>query len=196
MDLEVKYQSILNQIKPLLADHPKLCILGIGENRMGDDGIGQYIPFELDKQTFSSNILIINGTIVPEERLSEIVSFQPELMIIIDAVGGNSPRGAINLYKDDQILNYLPISSHSMPLPVFIDRCYSRIQGLKIQLLGISPYSLEFSDKYALFEEDKYTLDDKEANPNIPFYEFSLTEEMVQIGKDVVEIFTKLLEDY
>lgn len=195
MIIPEKYQLLQQKIQPLLANSPKLLILGIGENRMGDDGAGQFISFGLDQFNQSSNICIINGGITPEERLQEIIDFQPDLMLIIDVIDLPSPRGSIDVFDESQLVNYLPISSHSMPLPVFVDRCHHGIPHLSMKLIGIRPYSLEFLDQYALYEEDKYSLDDKEQNLNIPFYAFNLTHEMKEICDNLINLFHLMLNE-
>ena len=196
MVLEEKYLKLQESLEQLLKSSPKILILGIGENRMGDDGAGQLITFKLDSFNENPNICIINGSITPEERLDEIIEFQPELMIIIDVIDTHSPRGTIAIFEENQMVNYLPISSHSMPLPVFVDRCRHYIPGIKMKLLGIRPFSLAFSDKYALYKEDVYSLDDKETNINIPFYEFNLTEEMEKICEGIIDVFTLIFQKY
>ena len=197
MDVTEKYSSLFDELHKIVLSSPKLLILGIGENRMGDDGLGQYITFELDKWIGESNpqIKIVNGGITPEERLDELIKFQPDVMIIVDAIGGGKlVPGQVNLYPSDKLLNYLPVSSHSLPLPVYIDRCYRGIPNLKIYLLGITPFSLDFLDTYELFDEENYSLDDKEANPNIPFYTFNLTPEIIAIAEEIVALLKKIIE--
>jgi len=90
MDVTEKYSSLLAELHDILQSSPKLVILGIGENRMGDDGLGQLITFELDKWCKYSEIRIINGGITPEERLNELIEFQPNVLLIIDAIGGEN----------------------------------------------------------------------------------------------------------
>ena len=196
MLLEEKYLKLHASLEKLLISSPKILILGIGENQMGDDGAGQLITFKLDSFNENQNICIINGGITPEERLDEIIAFQPELMIIIDVIDTPSPRGTIDLFEENQMVNYLPISSHSMPLPVFVDRCRHYIPGIQMKLLGIRPFSLAFLDRYALYNEDVYSLEDKETNLNIPFYEFNLTEPMTKICEGIIEVFTLILQKY
>lgn len=195
MDVTEKYSALFDDLHKILQSSPRLVILGIGENRMGDDGLGQLITFELDKWSKFSKVKIINGGITPEERLNELIEFQPNVLLIIDAIGGGKLiPGQVNLYPSDKILNYLPVSSHSLPLPVYIDRCYRGVPNLKIFLLGITPFSLDFLDTYELFDEEHYSLDDKEANPNIPFYSFNLTPEIIEISKEIVVLLKELIE--
>ena len=195
MDVTEKYSSVYDELQEIVQSSPKLVILGIGENRMGDDGLGQLITFELDKWSKYTQIRIINGGITPEERLDELIEFQPEVLIIVDAIGGGKLNpGMVNIYPSDKLLNYLPVSSHSLPLPVYIDRCYRGVPNLKIFLLGITPFSLDFMDTYELFDEENYSLDDKEENPNIPFYSFNLTPEIEEISEEIVALLKEIIE--
>jgi len=71
MDIMEKYKNFNISLTNLLKSSPKLLILGIGENRMGDDGAGVYITWELwQKWGENTKIEIINGGITPEERCS------------------------------------------------------------------------------------------------------------------------------
>ena len=197
MDLKEKYKNLNISLTHLLKSSPKLLILGIGENRMGDDGAGVYITWELwQKWEKNTKISIINGGITPEERLSEIVDFQPELVLIIDVIDLKNPSGTIGIFEEDKMLNYLPISSHSLPLPVFIDRIKMGISGVDIKLVGICPFSLKFLDTYQLYREDLWDLDMKENNPNIPFYSFNLTKEMEKVCIELIDVLNETLKLY
>ena len=192
-----KYNDLNNSLTNLLKSSPKLLILGIGENRMGDDGAGVYITWELwQKWGKTANIEIINGGITPEERLSEILDFQPELVLIVDVIDLKKPSGTIGIFEEDKMLNYLPISSHSLPLPVFINRIQMGVPGVNIKLVGICPYSLQFLESYELYKEDIWTLDMKEENPNIPFYSFNLTKEMEKVCKELIDVLSEVLKLY
>ena len=188
--------SIKGQLFKVIANRPRLLILGIGENRMGDDGAGPWVSFMLYKQFHEPSVKIINGGITPEERIQEIIDFHPNVMLLIDAVVMDHPPGSVHLLPDSVMRNYLPISSHTLPLPVFVDRCKANIKGMHAYLLGIVPYALDFLDYYVLFHEDQYDLDQKEADPNIPFYAFNLSPQMRQICEDLVKILEELLRSY
>lgn len=197
MDLKEKYKDLNISLSNLLKSSPKLLILGIGENRMGDDGAGVYITWELWQKWGKNNkIEIINGGITPEERLSEIIDFQPELVLIVDVVDLKKPSGTVEIFEEDKMLNYLPISSHSLPLPVFVNRIQMGVPNLKIYLLGICPFSLKFLDSYQLYREDLWSLDMKEENPNIPFYSFNLTKEMEKVCKELINVLNGSLKLY
>lgn len=193
MVIQNSLEQIRKQVHTFITNKPHLLILGIGENRMGDDGLGQYISFNLDEKIHHPSIKIINGGIVPEERFTEIVKFNPELMILIDSVDSGKQPGSIAFYEDVQMMNYLPISSHSLPLPILVDRVKHALPQLSVKLLGIQPFSLDFLDNYTLFKEDVYSLDDKEKNPNIPFYAFNLSSQMEVICNELIEIFLEVL---
>lgn len=180
----------------MLESKPKVLILGIGENRMGDDGAGPYITFQLDQRLEGTQVKIINGGIVPEDRLDEIVDFQPELLLVVDVIDIQKPSGTVELYDEKIMLNYLPISSHSMPLPVFMDRIKRKVPGVTIKLVGIVPYSLKFLPEYKLFDEVNFTLDDKDENLNIPFYDFHFSPEMEKLSEELAVYFLEFFKNY
>jgi hydrogenase 3 maturation protease len=195
MEIGEKYKDLLLSLKKLLEKTPKLLILGIGENRMGDDGIGPMISFNLSLKYDNPQILIMNGGIIPEERLDEIIAFQPEVVIIIDAIDIDKPKGTASLLDESRMLNYLPISSHSMPLPIFVDRIKSNIPNVSIKLLGLVPFSMQFKKEYELFKEDVYSLDEKDENINIPFYAFNLSKEMEKTGSEVEDLLIGIFDE-
>ena len=116
-------------------------------------------------------------------------------MLIIDLGDLKKPSGTVGIFEEDKMLNYLPISSHSLPLPVFVDRI-KKVSGVDIKLLGICPYSLQFLESYELYKEDLWTLDMKEDNPNIPFYSFNLTKEMEKICIEITDVLSEVLKLY
>ncbi len=68
--------------------------------------------------------------------------------------------------------------------------------GVEIFLVGIRPFSLDFLDRYLLYDEETYSLDDKEENPNIPFYDFNLSDEILKVGDELINIFNQLFKRY
>ncbi len=188
--------AIKDQLLKVVANHPRVVILGIGENRMGDDGAGPWVSFMLYKQFQIPSVKIINAGITPEHRLPEIIVFHPDILLFVDAIVIDHPPGSVHLLNDAVMRNYLPISSHTLPLPVFLDRCKASINGLHAYLLGIVPFTLEFLDRYVLFHEDQYDLDEKEADPNIPFYAFNLSPQMMHVCENLVKIFGQVLQSY
>jgi len=185
-----------DQLENLIKNSPRLLFLGIGENRMGDDGAGQLISYLLDQKFNFSEVKVINGNIVPEQRLDEILHFNPKLIIILDAIQTEDPPGTVMLLEEKRMRLYLPISSHSMPLPIFVDRIKANLPRVQILLLGIRPFSLEFSERYELFDEDNHTLDDYEANPNLPFYAFHLTAEMEKLCHNLTLELVEIIKKY
>jgi hydrogenase maturation protease len=171
----------------------KLLLLGVGENRMGDDGIGPWLSFRLYQDLKLPRVKIINGGILPEQRLDEIVTFRPDVIILIDAIRAGYAPGSVGIYEQKELKNYLPVSSHTIPLPVFIDRIVSTLPQTHLYLLGIEPYRMDFEEAYHLFEEEIYGLDDYEQDPNIPFYRFCLTPQMQELGEKIKNIFQQTL---
>ena len=76
----------------------KVVFMGIGEEKLSDDGVGPYIISELLKYT-NEKFLFINANIDPMSRIDQIVEFNPSHLVILDTCTYNGPPGtvAINL---------------------------------------------------------------------------------------------------
>jgi hydrogenase 3 maturation protease len=97
----------------------------------------QYLPI-----TETSNLLIIEGGPAPENHTGKIRSFQPELVLIFDAVHMNEPSGTIQWIPLDSI-DGMSASSHSLPLSVLAHFLTLEL-GCNVAILGIQPEQNEF----------------------------------------------------
>ena len=190
------FDDLKTKLSTLLQPLPKVLFLGVGENRMGDDGAGPWLSFELDQWCHLSQIKIINGGIIPEQRLEEILAFNPDIIFLLDAMQTDAAPGTVELLEEDRMRMYLPISTHSLPIPVFLDRVRKFLPEVLIYLIGICPFQLEFSDRYEMFHPDIYSLDDYDEHPNIPFYAFHLLSEMESILTALREILKEILTQF
>ena len=186
----------------LLENNSRILFLGIGENRMNDDGFGQYISFYLKQRLKSTSTLkkvkVINGKTDYIERKKEILEFNPDLLLIVDTCQPNNTLeikpGSLLLRYESDFVNWLPLSSHVLPIPVFITELRYSIPELKTALIGLVPISTEYAKDVKQYKPDVYSLDDYELDPDIPFYEFSLTPKIQKIADLLVEYLQKILE--
>lgn len=192
----ISLETLQKTFNSILKDKPKLLILGIGENRMGDDGIGPWLTYNLYRQFNHDRVLIMNVGVLPEHRLDEMKAFNPDIIILIDAIQKKETPGTFAIFTREQMCNYLPISSHSMPIPIFVDRVEMEIPKVKLYLVGIEPFHLEFEEAFHLYDEEDHELDDFEEDPNIPFYRFYLSPKMQEIAKDLLKVFSQLLSEH
>src|SRR3990172_139572 len=83
MDPKDEYYEI---IKGSISSTGRICIVGMGSEFSGDDGIGVYFVRELERvlSPTPSRLLILPVGTVPENFLGKIISFAPDQIIIVD----------------------------------------------------------------------------------------------------------------
>jgi hydrogenase maturation protease len=155
---------------------------------MSDDGFGPYITVHFTQRR-NKNVLVINAGTTPEERKGEILDFKPDLLLLVDTCSSGDPPGTIIFANEKQLVNYLPISSHTLPIQVFISILKENIVNLQVFLLGVNPISLESTIERHFYKPELYDLEDYENDPNLPFYEINLTPKVKIIADEVVRLF-------
>lgn len=116
-------------------------VLCIGNRDGGDDAVGPYIADKLKETDF----LVIDAGIAPENFTDKIKNFNPEKLIIIDALDMQLNPGDFRIVLKDKI-GVMHISTHGLPLSVLINYLEQYID--KIVLIGIQPKNMsgEISD--------------------------------------------------
>ncbi len=199
------------QILELVKDKPRILIVGIGENRMGDDGFGPFTIYTLietfqslisssyDKKTNQfltaegRTVKLMNAGIVFDSRIKEIVDFHPDIMLIIDAIEGNNVNEGLFLFSEQQFVPIMPISSHSLPIHLVLKRIREKIELNSVYLLGIKPLSLNIAERFVQFQSNRISLDEFDDNLDLPFFEFNLSPEIESASKKLVDILVKIL---
>lgn len=133
-------------LKEFLDDSNRLCIVGIGNDFRGDDGLGPFVINGLSKSIENSeDILLINAQSVPENFTGKIRKFNPSHIVIIDAVLMDKKPGTIKLVQKEEI-SQVNISTHAMSLSFFVK--YLESDGpLNVIFIGIQPLSMDIDDK-------------------------------------------------
>ena len=132
-------------LKKWLNKSKKVVIAGIGNPIRNDDYIGVKIVHEL-KNKVSPRIQIYECETVPESFLEPIIEFNPTHVLLIDAAILGLKPGAIRLINPEQIINFSPITSHTLPLRVFCEFIKKTTKS-KIALLLIEPKNTDFGEK-------------------------------------------------
>ncbi|MHA1340027.1 MAG: hydrogenase maturation protease [Promethearchaeota archaeon] len=195
-------QKIIDSLKSIVEDSKRILVLGIGDNKLSDDGFGPYIVshFYINLkqknlaclETNSHKIKFMNGKTHYSERMNEVLEFNPDLILILDTCDSGDPAGTVIFVDESKFINVVPISTHVIPIHIFIGQLKNKIPGLKTYLLGVNPFSLDFPEKIDFFMPDKFDLDDYEEDLDLPFYSFYLTEEMKAIADDIIEILKNI----
>jgi len=132
-------------LKKWLNKSKKVVIAGIGNPIRNDDYIGVKIVHEL-RNKIPSRVHIYECETVPESFLEPIIEFNPSHVLLIDAAMLGLKPGSIRLINPEQIINFSPITSHTLPLRVFCEFIKKTTES-KIALLLIEPKNTDFGEK-------------------------------------------------
>ena len=132
-------------LKKWLNNSKKVVIAGIGNPIRNDDYIGVKIVHEL-KNKVPSRVQIYECETVPESFLEPIIELNPTHVLLIDAAILGLKPGTIRLINPEQIINFSPITSHTLPLRVFCEFIKKTTES-KIALILIEPKNTDFGEK-------------------------------------------------
>lgn len=133
------------KLRKWLENSEKIVIAGIGNPIRNDDVIGVRIIQEL-KNKVPSRVTLFECETIPESFIQPIIEINPSHVLLIDAAYMKTKPGKITLVKPEKILNYSPITSHTLPLRVFCEFLKKMIKA-KIALLLIEPKNTDFGEE-------------------------------------------------
>jgi len=120
-----------------------MVLVGVGSPIRHDDIIGLRVLELLKGKTPMSTLLLPTET-VPESYTGTIREFQPTHVLILDAANFNGKPGEGRIIPPEAIAN-TSVSTHSLPLHVFIDYVRKSICE-KVALLGIQGVNIDFGE--------------------------------------------------
>lgn len=171
----------------------KIVFMGIGEEKLSDDGVGPYIISEL--LDFSNEkFLFINAGIDPMSRIDDIVQFQASHLVLIDTCTLNKPPGTVTILERKRIRDLVPISTHTIPIHIVTDLLIKKIPNLHVFMIGFVPESLDGFTELNLYKDGEFSLEERNANKDLPFFDFNLTETIQKAANQVIEIIKKLMK--
>jgi len=144
--LNFSWQSLLNQaLKNHLvtnSSRPKIAIIGIGNEFNGDDGTGVLIVRKIKQALSKSNdLLIIEGSITPENYSAPIRRFNPDWIWFIDSADMNCSPGEMKIIRLEDI-DGVTAFSHGLPLSTF-GKYLQNETGASINIFGIQPEKID-----------------------------------------------------
>ena len=181
------YEKLLNR----LIGAKNLVFMGIGEEKLSDDGLGPYIISELLEYS-NEKVLFINAGTDPMARIDDVVNFKPSSLVLIDTCTLNKPPGTIAILERESIQDYVPISTHTIPVHIVIDLIVEKLPELNVFMIGFVPESLKGFNELKLYKEDTLTLEERSDNIDLPFFEFSLTKTLKTEADKLITIIKKL----
>ena len=182
------YQKLLDR----LIGVKNLVFMGIGEEKLSDDGLGPYIISELLEYS-NEKVLFINAGTDPMARVDDVVNFNPSILILIDTCTLNKPPGTVAILERDNIKKYVPISTHTIPVHIVIDLIVEKLPELNAFMIGFVPESLEGYNELKLYKQDELTLEERSDNIDLPFFELNLTKTLKTEADKLIEIIKKLI---
>lgn len=113
-------------------------LLGVGNELMGDDGIGPAIVKKFAGRTdiFSA------GTAAPEDYIGKVSQLRPQKMVIVDCANMGLKPGEYRLIKQSDIAGF-NLSTHNVPLKLFLKAVHGHVG--RIFLIGIQPKTMGFA---------------------------------------------------
>lgn len=120
----------------------KKMLMGIGNERNGDDAIGVLVARGL-KEKLSDWEIIDAGT-MPENYTSKIELLKPDILVMVDGIDkeGLMPGDVKIVTKD--MLNNLTLSTHSIPLSLlynYLSQFVPKIIIIGIKIKEHNPYT-------------------------------------------------------
>jgi len=178
-----------------LENAKKVVFMGIGEEKLSDDGVGPYIISEL--LTYSNEkFLFINAGVTPMSRIDDIANFQATHLVFLDTCTLNKPPGTTAIIELENIKKYVPISTHTIPLHVVVDLLIDRIPDLNVFMIGFVPESLEGFTELIFYKEDEFSLDERIENQDLPFFEFQLSKTIQKAANQIILIIKEIMQKF
>ncbi|MBN2603261.1 MAG: hydrogenase maturation peptidase HycI [Candidatus Thermoplasmatota archaeon] len=109
----------------------------VGNRDGGDDAIGPYIADKLKKT--KHDFAVLDCGTVPENFTADVKKYNPNYVIIIDAVEMNLKPGEIRIMRGDKI-SEMHISTHGIPLSILMK--YLKQYVNQVILIGIQPVKM------------------------------------------------------
>ncbi|MFX1396339.1 MAG: hydrogenase maturation protease [Promethearchaeota archaeon] len=171
----------------------KVAFVGIGEVKMTDDGFGPFVISKLFPLK-SNRFLFVNAGVDLMARMDEIIDFEPSHMVLIDTCTYNAPPGTVVILKRSNMQDYVPISSHTIPVHIVLDLIFEKLPSLKAFMIGVVPESLEGYIELELFKKGEISIDELNENEDLPFWDIQLTDTIEKAANELIEIIKKLVK--
>ncbi len=115
-------------------------IMGVGNPLRGDDGFGPALIAELNGRT---EVRLLDVEETPEAFLGKVAEMSPDKLLIADVVAFGGAAGEAVLLEPDQLGKRIAISTHNLPLVMFVKMFKEKCPATDVKLLGVQPGSIE-----------------------------------------------------
>lgn len=139
----------VNSAKPAIDPGDSVAVIGIGSDLRGDDAVG----LELVRQLAPNDrLLVVEGGVAPENHTGVIRHFDPDWIILVDAVDFGAPPGQAKWVDTDDLAGE-SFSSHKST-PAMLQTFLSREMDTEVALFGIQPATIEMGEDLSPDIED------------------------------------------
>jgi len=111
-----------------------VCLMGIGNRHLHDDGVGSYIAEGLQS---CEEIDAIDTGLVPENFIETVARKHPDTILMIDATDFGGDPGEVRLIYPEKVA-YSGVSTHAGSLRMLAEYLHERTHA-QIALLAIQP---------------------------------------------------------
>jgi hydrogenase 3 maturation protease len=132
---------MLDLVEYLRSLNERSLIIGVGNPLRGDDGFGPALISSLHGRV---KMNLLDAEEVPEAFLDKAVELAPDKLLIADAVALGGLPGEAALMPPEQLGQKIAISTHNLPLVMFIKMFREKCPDTEVNLLGVQPKSIEF----------------------------------------------------
>jgi hydrogenase 3 maturation protease len=120
----------------------KIVFVGLGNELREDDGAGlEFVERLKSENEFHKSHFIIGGR-NPENHLQAILSYNPQIVIFIDAAEWGGNPGEIKKFNEDEI-SHTDFSTHTFSIKMIKEYLLNH-QQMDFMFLGIQPLSTSF----------------------------------------------------
>ena len=106
----------------------------VGNRDGGDDAVGPYIADKLKE--LKHDFVVIDCGIIPENFTADVKKYNPNVVVIIDAVEMNLKPGEIRMIEGRKI-SEMTVSTHGIPISVLMKYLGQYVD--QVILIGIQP---------------------------------------------------------
>ncbi|WP_297514975.1 hydrogenase 3 maturation endopeptidase HyCI [Thermococcus sp.] len=126
-------------LEELFQNAKRVVICGIGNDIRGDDAFGVLVAERLKELLDNPNVLVLNCGEVPENYTGKIANFNPDLVVLVDAVDFGGEVGEYIIADPEGTLGEA-ISTHGLPLK-FVTQFMKTMVNAEFVLIGCQPGS-------------------------------------------------------
>ncbi|MHA1266357.1 MAG: hydrogenase maturation protease [Candidatus Helarchaeota archaeon] len=135
--IDANRKQIEEYLVKYMDGNSRIALIGIGNEDRHDDFVGSYILRKLMAKKFQrKNIYLIDAGTGPTNYIAELAEWNPELVIMIDAVDAQEPPGTLLLVEKDA-LHSQSVDSHSNAKVLLLDFLLGINPSLKTVIIGI-----------------------------------------------------------